>query len=352
MPDSEMDQLAALCNTVKAVDKSKLMRPELGTLSLSPQLEGLFNGFIPKLDLAVEVVDMLPENMVRNFRINLQSCFDTMTEQGRRSNADYATNRADVLRSITSQMNQVLQDWPHFVSAAIERKGLLRSDAAFQQNMSSANELASKIVEEAKKYADALQEKAKTIEAGARSTAQGVSFAEVQKEFHSAQSNLFRKVLLWGVLSSLAFSGFILFAWYIVQHPPLLAAMQPALRSDHVDAGSKPSGESPVWLAIYLAAIRITILTAIGAATTFFLRMFRAHLHMNEFNLHRQRVVNSLPVLVQAAETPEQRDQIRGRLIDLVTGFGNSGLLNTEDDSFSAPKMTIEAVMKNLSGDK
>jgi hypothetical protein len=79
--------------------------------------------------------------------------------------------------------------------------------------------------------------------------------------------------------------------------------------------------------------------------------MFRAHLHMNEYNLHRQRVVNSLPVLVQAAETPEQRDQIRGRLIDLVTGFGNSGLL-TEDDSFSAPKMTIDAVMKNLSGDK
>jgi hypothetical protein len=352
MPDrNEMEQLAGLCNTVKVVDKSKLVRPELGALSLAPELEGIFNALYPRLDLAVEVADMLPDNMVRNFRINLQSFFDTMTEQGRRSNADYATNSAEVLGAITNQMNQMLQDWPHFISAAIERKGILRADAAFQQNISSATQQASKIVEEAKKYSDELQEKAKTIEAQARSTAAGVSFSEVQKEFRAAQANLFRKVSLWGGLSGLAFCGFILFAWYIVQHPPLLAAMQPQLRPDHVDGSSKTASESSVWLAVYLAAIRITILTAIGAATTFFLRMFRAHLHMNEYNLHRQRVVNSLPVLVQAAETPEQRDQIRGRLIDLVTGFGNSGLL-TEDDSFSAPKMTIDTVMKNLSGGK
>lgn len=103
---------------------------------------------------------------------------------------------------------------------------------------------------------------------------------------------------------------------------------------------------------VYFGAIRITILTGVGAMATFCLRMLRAHMHMSQLNLHRQRIANSMAAFVESAITPEQRDLILAQLVTSVDDFGSSGLLSKEDDSVYSPKMTIEAITRTLGAGK
>jgi hypothetical protein len=59
-------------------------------------------------------------------------------------------------------------------------------------------------------------------------------------------------------------------------------------------------------------------------------------------------VANSIEGFVQAAQTPEQRDIILGRLVDSVVSFGSSGLNDKDADNVSVSNLTIEAILKNL----
>ena len=108
-------------------------------------------------------------------------------------------------------------------------------------------------------------------------------------------------------------------------------------------------GEEWKWHVVYFTAIRITILTAVGAVAAFCLRILRAQMHMSQHNRHRQRVANSMSAFVEAAVTPEQRDLILAQLVYAVVNFGSSGLIPTEDDIVYSPKMMIDAVTRTVS---
>jgi len=98
---------------------------------------------------------------------------------------------------------------------------------------------------------------------------------------------------------------------------------------------------------IYYTAIRITILSALAAIVAFCHKILRANMHMNEHNLHRQRITNSMAAFIESAITPEQRDLILAHLVDSIANFGHSGLLKEEDSLFS-PKMTIDTITRNI----
>ena len=51
---------------------------------------------------------------------------------------------------------------------------------------------------------------------------------------------------------------------------------------------------------------------------------------------------------VESAATPEQRDLILSQLVESVVQFGNSGLLQKEDDHLYRPKMTIDSITRTL----
>ena len=110
-----------------------------------------------------------------------------------------------------------------------------------------------------------------------------------------------------------------------------------------------PSTDEMKWIFVYKSVLRLIILTVIGAVTTFFLKIFRASLHMYHHNLHRQRITNSMAAFVESAVTPEQRDLILTNLVDAVATFGNSGLIQGEDDCLHLPKMTIDNITRTLS---
>jgi len=122
---------------------------------------------------------------------------------------------------------------------------------------------AAKTIEDAKQLAHQIEEKA-------RRTAARISVEAAQEQFRLAQTDLKKQLILWGSLSGVAVIAFLLAAWWM----------------SHLDL---PKGDAP-WHMVYFAAIRITILTAVGAVAAFCLKILRAHMHMYQHNLHRQRV--------------------------------------------------------------
>lgn len=169
----------------------------------------------------------------------------------------------------------------------------------------------------------------------ARATAQGISLEDVQTQFKNAGNDCLSSIKLW---ASLSVSFIVVF---IVALIGFLTWWEPYIRTT-------TQGNSNSALIVYHTVIRVTMLTALAAVTTFCMKVLRAQLHLREQNLHRQRVANSIAAFLGAASA-EQRDVILGRMVDAITAFGSSGLLSDNDDSMSPAKVILESVPRVLS---
>ena len=232
-------------------------------------------------------------------------------------------------------LEELKQFWPPFVTAAVESRGFLEDEGARREHERTIESIKKEsesalqqVQSEAQKTIAEAQALAEQIENRARLTASGISVEEAQKQFREAQTALDRRVKIWSGLGVACVVGFIATAIFfaVVDLP-----------------------DQWRWHVIYYGAIRVSILTAIGTAAAFCLKILRAHLHMSEKNRHRQRVANSIGAFVESAVTPEQRDLILSQLVESVIQFGNSGLLQREDDNVYRPKMTIDSIMRTLS---
>ena len=176
-----------------------------------------------------------------------------------------------------------------FIAAAVESRGLI-DDKGFQkdyerrieelktESQKSLREIerdAKEFISNAKRDAEKHLEEASRTLIGAKETASGISVRDAQEQFKRAQQALNKKVRLWAWMSGGCAAVFSAIGVYFYFAAP--------------DASKDLD-----WSILYNTAIRITILTAIGTATAFCLKIFRAHLHMREKNHHRQRVANSI----------------------------------------------------------
>ena len=258
-----------------------------------------------------------------------------MEQQANRSNSDYVAERPQFLVNIATQLEALKQHWPPLVTVAIESRGLLEDEGVrreYEQTIESikseSGNALQQVQEEARKTIEEARTLAEQIENRARLTAARISVEEAQKQFKEAQGALDRGVKVWaslGIVSVLAFIGIAIY-FATIELP-----------------------DQWRWQVIYHSAIRVSILTAIGTAAAFCLKILRAHLHMSEKNRHRQRVANSMGAFVESAVTPEQRDLILSQLVESVVQFGNSGLVQREDDNVYRPKMTIDSISRTLS---
>ena len=201
----------------------------------------------------------------------------------------------------------------------------------YQRTVEAMREESKTTLEQVKKQAEESIAEAKRlaqeIEQRARRTAAHISVEEDQEQFEQAHKALNKDVHRWAWLSGAAVVAFILFAIFLF----------------NFQLPTDSTGQ-----AIYYAAIRITALTALAAVSAFCLRVLRAHMHMRQHNLHRQRLANSMPAFVESAITPEQRDLILAQLIDAVASFGTSGLLPRGEDSMTPSKLAIESITRTL----
>jgi hypothetical protein len=331
-----LDQMKQVLEGLKGIDRNKLLRPTMGEESLEQA------GFAKTLDTIVQKasfahqygrdVDESVVNAVTGIFNSLRSILDS---QAKRSNAEYVQQKVSIVTQIDNTLQQARQYWTHFVSAAVEARGFLQDEGIRKEYQKTVDEMkaqaedalklvreeSSKTIGEAKKLADEIEQRA-------RRTAAHISVEEAQKQFKEAQVDLDKQVTLWTVLSLLSVAAFLLVAFYLSRI-------------------TLPSQWQ--WQVVYYTAIRITILTAVGAAATFCLRILRAQMHMSHHNRHRQRVANSMQAFVEAAITPEQRDLILAALVNAVVDFGTSGLLSKEDDAIYTPKMTIDSITRTIS---
>ncbi len=333
--DALIGQLQDLSDAIKNIDKDSLLRASLGEVSLqenfAPRLEGIQREFEFVLEHASDVHD----SHVQSILGPLGRIKSAIEEQANRSNEDYVAQRSTFLTNIDVHREALKQFWPPFVAAAVKSRGFLEDEGVrreYERTIESikkeSESALQQVQSEAKKTIDEAKELAEQIENRARLTASGISVEEAQKQFREAQTALDRRVKIWSVLSTTCIVGFILAAGYFA----------------NVDLPDKWG-----WHVIYYGAIRVSILTAIGTAAAFCLKILRAHLHMSEKNRHRQRVANSIGAFVESAVTPEQRDLILSQLVESVIQFGSSGLLHREDDNVYRPKMTIDSIMRTLS---
>jgi len=351
-----IEKLREIVETLKKSNKESLFRESVGEESLlKSSLPQLLEIIIKKGEFAIQNAHSVYDTTVSQAENRFRSIFTALKNQAERNNQEYVANGKATINQVENLLRELEQYWPPFVTAAVESSGLLeqqRIQEELQQmrtelhNLSgsikeSANKQISQISEqatntisevqkEATKIVEEARQEAEKIVERARQTARKISVKEAQTQFKDAQSWFRAKVFIWGMLSALLIGAFIWLAYhYATVHLP----------------------EQMQWHIVYHTAIRLTILTAVGAATTFCLRLFRSHLHMNELNLHRQRVANSIAAFVESASTPDQRDLILAKLVEAVINFGNPGLVSADSDIVTVPMVTIDAITKTLRKD-
>lgn len=332
---NQMQHLQNAANTILAIDENKLLRASLGE-------EALKDDFIPtlahireKVEFALQYADKLHDEQIQGLLGQFQAIGTTMAQQTERSNVEYVTNRAQFLRAIEVQLQELNRFWPPLITAAIEARGLLKDEGIRQEYertiafiKEEAENALQQVREETNKAIEEARTLAKQIEDRARLTAAGISVEEVQKQFRGAQDALDKRVMIWAGLGISCVVGFF----------------ATAICFATIDLPDEWR-----WQVVYYSTIRVSILTAIATIAAFCLKILRAQLHMSEKNRHRQRVANSMGAFVESAVTPEQRDLILSQLVDSVVQFGNSGLIQREDDPVYRPKMTIDSINRTLS---
>jgi hypothetical protein len=251
--------------------------------------------------------------------------------------------------------NHIDEIWPPFVTTLLEKKGFLSDSSTINDQLKRLTEEKLKeITDYSEKVVELQRKQIDELNIRIQQTAAGISVVQAQEQFDIAKKHLWRRTLGWGIVSGLSFSGFVIFAIYLLHHAPAsLLRNQLETTANALNNGGNETSNVPLSLVVaqtaYLTAIRITLLTAIGALTTFCLRMMRSAMHMAEYNDHRRRVANCMTSFVAAAGTPEQRDSILAMLVSAVAQFGDSGLLDGTKDPISMPSIAIESITRNLS---
>lgn len=183
-----------------------------------------------------------------------------------------------------------------------------------------------KIEEQSKIIIEEAKKKAEEIESSVRKTAQNVSVKVAQEQFENAAAHNITQIKIWGGITGGLIITFISFIIYLL---------------NGVDLPTEWN-----WSIGYLSIIRIGILGLISTIIAFSLKMLKANLHMHQHNLHRKRLSNSMAAFAESAMTNEQRDMILSQLVESVSNFGTSGMINKESDKGG---ISIDSITKTVS---
>lgn len=343
-----VDTMQSKLDALREIEEERLMRSFLGgdlPLSENKAFVEQRKKIEQRMEIAIKFGHEVSDTQMQNINGIMDRIVANIKDQSdSTSNRAYIDNQPSFLENITLLMEEMNDAWVPFASClaeytystdsahAIEKqieefaKGRMESiREQSDQIRDRVTDEANSIIENAKKEANKLKKDAEEALEGIRLTATGKSVEGAQEQFRTAQSEIDRNKKIWAVLSILGAITFVAFAClYTPDNMP----------------------EKWEWSMLYHSTIKISILAIIGAAISFFVKMFRAHLYMSAKNKHRIRIANSVEAFVSAASTADQKDLILSQLVDSVTQFGPSGLLSKEEDGQS--KMPLESLLKNI----
>ena len=101
------------------------------------------------------------------------------------------------------------------------------------------------------------------------------------------------------------------------------------------------------WEIIYYTAIRLMLSGVFISLMAFCFKMLRSYMHMAEHNRHKLTIIKSMAYLVGAGKNQEQRDIVFNSLTQMITDFGNIGIIS-QDSDFKNSNTFIEMADKAL----
>ena len=333
--EQKLKELLAAITALSQIERDKLLRKNLGEESLEKEIQPILDDLNKRTDFASKYAKDVHDSYIEAIKNSFLQISQHLTTQANRNNQEYIANKSAFLNAINTQLEQIKAHWSHFITAAIEERGFLQDEGVrreyertISRMQSEASETLEHIRQESKAAIEEARKLAEQIESRARRTAAKISVQAAQDQFREAQKPLAWQIGIWAGLSALSLLGFFL----------LVDSFLGTKLPDKWD-----------WQLIYYTTIRLTALAAVGSIAAYCMRILKAHLHMFQHNLHRQRVTNCIEAFVESAVTPEQRDLILAHLVDAVASFGNSGLLQPEGGAEgSGSKLTIDNITRAI----
>jgi hypothetical protein len=308
-----------LSQVILSIDKSKIIRTELGVESLEELITPIIDELYQKMAAIVKVAPYINDTILQSTIGELTNIFGQLNNLAHFPNQDFVSQKASHVVAIKAYIENIKSLWPHYYTALMEyfpkkesNSEALLEVASLTESIREKNNLAEEELKAFRKILDETQ----AIKIAAQNTAQQISIKEAQKQFKDAERPTYIKI-------GLAALGALFFFWWFFAQ-----AYDFSLRASELQ-------DIWTWKIAYSAGIRAVILGALFALLNFFLTLLKAYLHILEVNQHKLRVANSAEGLVAAAKTPEHQDLILSRLVDAIVDFGESGLLkdNPQDKS-------------------
>lgn len=333
--DQSLQQLQATLDKLQKVDIAKLLRKGLGDESLESAFSKQLADIQHLRDFARTYAPGVHDDFVNQARGTFENLASLMAQQADRAAAEYIGYRNTFLEQVANLLRDSGRWRPAFVATAVEERGFLEDEGIRQEYARTVEQLRreaaatlASVKEEADKALRGAKALADEIENRARRTAAKISVQEAQRQFEAASTESKKTVKGWAFASAgatvLLVGAAVAFMWW-----PLPGA-----------------GLWPV--ALYHTLLRVFVLSATGAVSTFTFRMLRAHMHMAEKNRHRVRIANSVEGFVNSAVEPQQRDLLLAKLAEAIIDFGESGIIRGERDEHESTVVSADMLGRIL----
>src|SRR5260370_17650708 len=180
-----MNQLKAVVEQLKSIDRPRLLRSSIGEESLEQVgFDGTVDKILKKAGFALEYGTTVDDNILNAVMSTFNALREQLTAQTSRANAEYVSQKAGFITTVTNLLQQLQQYWCHFISAAIEARGFLEDegirkeyDKAVTERQTQAGAALKHVQEESAKTIPEATKLAEEIEQPARRPAPHISAA-------------------------------------------------------------------------------------------------------------------------------------------------------------------------------
>ena len=321
---------------IKELDEKKIIRNNLGDASFT-DFQPLWDEVKSKIDFIERFYNTIDTNTNNQVNGHLTIINQQLTALIGYDKSQFVSQQGNIKNNVLVQLDAIKKYWHLYAIAALEDSGLLTYTDVKEQFNSLTTELKEstesallKIQEQSKLIIQEARKKAEEIESSVRKTAQNVSVKVAQEQFADAATHNIFQIKIWGSITGGLIVAFILFINCLLNDDELPTVWD--------------------WSIGYLSIIRIGILGLISTIIGFGLKMLKANLHMHQHNLHRKRLANSMAAFAESAMTNQQRDLILSQLVESVSNFGTSGMINKESDKGGISIDSITKSVSNLKG--
>ena len=303
MEPHNLQDVTTKLHEFKTYEWSPVERRNMGDQSLYSDLQPIKEETLLLVDLALKNARLVDHITVQGI-IGFISTLDAkLNEISQLQDDRYIQEKTNILHNLRELLASA-REWKTTLTAAgVLDMGLPETARALEDFRREASDFHERVEKTA-------TDKIQQFQSVVRTTAENISIEEAQKQFEAASEHDSAQIRNWWTRVAVSMGALIITTLLF-----LVCGSNGTLAD---------------------GLLRVFVLSALAGATTFTLRMLRAHLHIAEKNRHRIRVARCVGSFLMAASDPGQRDQILSKLTDAIVDYGDSGLIPHGRDASSS----------------